>query len=100
MDQRGPMVTALARSDLSHETELLQDVLVAVREKMPASQVTVFGGVPVDGATDYVHHPSYGRLVRLLYSSAVHLVTASERGSAVTGSLALAAGSALAIAPR
>jgi glycosyltransferase involved in cell wall biosynthesis len=95
MHERGITVSAMVRPGPEHDPDGIERVLIAMRERMPPCDVSVFGGIPVDGATDYLHYPGYGRLVKLLTSSAVHLVAAPENGEGTLAALALAAGSAV-----
>ncbi len=73
----------------------LSEAMVRVREARPEVQVTFFGGVPADGATEFVAHPTFRRLTEVLRASAVHVVSSREEGFGFMGAAALACGAAL-----
>jgi len=95
MAKRGLTVTAHARTGGGHGAEDLQTALVAVREARPEAEIVVFGGVPVDGATQFHLNPPFGSLLGILRASAVHVVASREDAVGAMGALSLAAGSAL-----
>lgn len=94
-EQRALHVTGVAQTPEWMGCEALSDALVRVREARPEVSVTLFGGVPADGATSFISHPPLGRLVNVLRSSAVHVAAAREEGFGYTGAAALACGAAL-----
>lgn len=94
-DARGLTVTAQARVGERGGVEDLQAALVAVREARPEAEIVVFGGVPVDGATQFRLYPSIASVFKILRASAIHVATAREDRLGAIGALSSAAGSAL-----
>jgi hypothetical protein len=92
---RASSVSALAGSGEHDGSPELEEALVRVREARPDTEVTVIGGVPVDGTTRYRSSPAITWVMSLLRSSAVHVVAGHTDACGTLGAMALAAGSAL-----
>jgi hypothetical protein len=92
---RADSVSAVAGSGEHDGSPELEEAMVRVREARPDTEVTVIGGVPIDGSTSYRPAPSITWAMEMLRSSAVHVVASHADACGTLGAMALAAGSAL-----
>ncbi len=93
--ERGLRVTASAQTADHLGAGALSEAMVQVRERRPEVEVTLFGGVPADGATTFLLHPPLPVVADTLRSSAVHVTSARKEGFNFLGAAALASGAAL-----
>ena len=87
-------VTAVAQNAENMHWPELSEALVRVREARPDAAVTLLGGVPADGATEFLPNPPPRLIGETLRRSAIHVTTARE-GFGFVGAAALACGAAL-----
>jgi len=92
--QRRTLVTGVAQAPDHMGCEELSEAMVRIREARHEVEVTLMGGVPADGATQWVLHPRIGAIGHFLRQSAVHVSSARE-GFSLLSAAALASGAAL-----